>query len=380
MTAQAGTAQAVRLEADSKSGGKFYTIFLVPAGQDAYLVNVEYGAIGDVVRTATKTKQPVPLARAQAIFEQLQSDKIHGDSHYKVISTAEMKPALEPVKKPVTRQVGEAPVCYPVRLLNDIDEADKARLIHDSDWWVQIKHDGDRVQLHFRSAGKNDYPSIHLFSGRSARVRPVPAALKKSLEELRPTQFVIDGELVGETIHAFDLLFVDGKDLREEPYESRHKMLRKIVLTPEIKVVQGAQTCTDKARLIQDARDQHAEGVVFVKKSAPYKAGRPSRGGDNLRWKFTASASVIVTANNTANGKESITFSLFDGTEIGSCSIIGKKVPEVGQIIEVEYLYCQGSLVQARLKGVREDVSPEECTRKQLRFKDGIDPLKGKKK
>jgi len=44
-------------------------------------------------------------------------------------------------------------------------------------------------------------------------------------------------------------------------------------------------------------------------------------------------------------------------------------------VVEIEYLYCQSALVQAVFKGIRTDVLPEACTRGQLQFKDGVDPL-----
>ena len=65
---------------------------------------------------------------------------------------------------------------------------------------------------------------------------------------------------------------------------------------------------------------------------------------------------------------------LADGTRIGNVTMIGKARPPVGTVVEVEYLYCQGALVQAVFKGLRTDVMPEACTRSQLKFKDGVDP------
>jgi hypothetical protein len=71
---------------------------------------------------------------------------------------------------------------------------------------------------------------------------------------------------------------------------------------------------------------------------------------------------------------------LYDGTRIGSVTMIGKVRPPVGTVVEIEYLYCYTALVQATFKGVRTDVKPEACTRAQLKFRDGIDPLKGTKR
>jgi hypothetical protein len=60
--------------------------------------------------------------------------------------------------------------------------------------------------------------------------------------------------------------------------------------------------------------------------------------------------------------------------EIGTCSIIGKAVPVVGEIVEVRYLYATDAprLYQARLLGRRDDVGLEACLLSQLRFKQGV--------
>ena len=52
--------------------------------------------------------------------------------------------------------------------------------------------------------------------------------------------------------------------------------------------------------------------------------------------------------------------------------MIGKQIPEIGQVVEVAYLYVESKLVQPRLKGIRHDVPVKACNRRQLKFKRGF--------
>lgn len=387
--------KSLRLEAASASGCKFYLIEINEA-TGGYTVDFNYGAVGGSVKAGTKTPKPVPLDQAEKIFDTLRTQKEHGDSHYRAVQDTVLG-VVQPMAgtiipepggfritqthDPLTGQPwapGEGPnrpACIPPRLLNDVDHDAILNLTKLDNWWVQIKHDGDRVQLHSKGG------EVTLFSGRSAKLRACPQAIVDCMAAHRLTT-IIDGELVGDTLWAFDLLGTDGVDWTPLPYWERYGFLSAIVQAigcPTIKLVESAGSEPDKAALILNAKETHAEGVCFLNKNAAYKAGRPNRGGDNLRWKFKASASVIVHSHNEERGKKSISVRLFGETEpIGTCSVIGKTAHPVGSVVEVEYLYAMGSLVQCVLKGPRHDIPHEACTRAQLRFKGGIDPSKGK--
>jgi ATP-dependent DNA ligase len=258
--------------------------------------------------------------------------------------------------------------CLPSRLLKDIEPMYILAYTANDDWWVQLKHDGDRVQLHV-TAGR-----VTLFSGRSEKVRRLPASIAQV--NFPANDLVLDGELVGDTLWLFDVLRGSSPgtgivDLRELPYEVRQAGLKVIVETincPSLRLVETARTGAEKIALIMQAKADSAEGVVFIDRNAPYQAGRS--GG--LRWKFKASASLIVSRHHPE--KKSIDVALFGGTRIGSVTMTGRDRPPVGSVVEVEYLYCHTSLVQPVFKCVRPDVRPAECTRAQLKFRDGIDP------
>jgi bifunctional non-homologous end joining protein LigD len=117
--------------------------------------------------------------------------------------------------------------------------------------------------------------------------------------------------------------------------------------------------------------NESAEGVVFKHKDAPYSSGRPASGGSQLKYKFVEAASVLVTA---INAQRSVGLGFFDrpGT-VGNVTVPpNHKVPAIGAVVEVRYLYAMpGSLalIQPVYLGERDDISPSECLSSQLKFR-----------
>jgi len=128
-----------------------------------------------------------------------------------------------------------------------------------------------------------------------------------------------------------------------------------------------------KRRMFEMWKEEGQEGVVFKRIDASYVPGRPNSGGDQYKFKFVETASVVVTAKN---GKRSVRMGLYDGERLvsaGNVTIpVGQEIPEVGQIVEVRYLYAfpeSGALFQPVYLGVRDDIEEIECTVAQLKFK-----------
>ncbi len=127
--------------------------------------------------------------------------------------------------------------------------------------------------------------------------------------------------------------------------------------------------------MLEQLRQQKREGIVFKRLAAPSVARRPNSGGNQLKFKFTATASCIVAASN--GSKRSVRLELVNGTkrvEVGNVTIAPRtRVPEVGEIVEIRYLYAYpgGSLYQPVFLGVRDDVGVEGCVVGQLKFKGG---------
>src|SRR5205814_3595210 len=92
------------------------------------------------------------------------------------------------------------------QLLNPIDESEATRLIDDPAFCLQEKLDGRRLLLERRGEEINGINRLGLFVGVP---EPIAAAARKL-----PADCVLDGEAVGDTLHVFDLLRVDGPSIQ----------------------------------------------------------------------------------------------------------------------------------------------------------------------
>jgi bifunctional non-homologous end joining protein LigD len=180
--------------------------------------------------------------------------------------------------------------------------------------------------------------------------------------------------------YAFDLLELNGRNLRQERYLSRLASLRHLIGEDNesiLRLVFTAGGSTAKRLLMDDLRRQNREGAVFKHAEAKYSPGRPASGGDQLKLKFTTSASCIVAGVN--GGKRSVALELRDGkitVAVGNVTIpANQSIPRAGDIIEIRYLYAfqGGSLYQPVYLGVRDDIAADACTISQLKFKSEIE-------
>jgi bifunctional non-homologous end joining protein LigD len=168
-------------------------------------------------------------------------------------------------------------------------------------WTFEIKYDGYRllacragsdVRLYTRSA--NDW--THRFE-----------EIKKAVSELPVDECVIDGEVcafdeVGRSslsalqqwlagqkgrAHvacvAFDLLWLDGRDLRAEPVEARRELLERLLEGhgPILSFSRSADG--EPAKLVQVVKDAGLEGLIAKRRGSRYPAGRTS---DWLKLRF----------------------------------------------------------------------------------------------
>jgi bifunctional non-homologous end joining protein LigD len=188
--------------------------------------------------------------------------------------------------------------------------------------------------------------------------------------------FLLDGEAVGDQLLVFDLLGMDDADLRPKPYLERHLRLLHLLGTWErrhIQLVPTACVDTEKAVRFEELKASGREGVVFKQIDQPYTVGRPASGGPALKFKFHETASFVVSR---INAKRSVSLMLFEGDKVrpaGNVTIpANHEIPEVGKVVEIRYLYGirqSGSIYQPVFLGVRDDLSSEECTVDQLKWK-----------
>jgi bifunctional non-homologous end joining protein LigD len=156
------------------------------------------------------------------------------------------------------------------------------------DWIHEIKHDGFRIMARRDAAGVrlitrkgNDLTRRFPFIAMAVAALPVPSCL-------------IDGEAIvsdddgvaifnrirghgtlPSAIHcAFDLLEVDGRDLRREPLETRKQALAKLLRGAHSSLVINNYYEAEGAIVVREACRLGCEGIVSKRLGSPYRSGR----------------------------------------------------------------------------------------------------------
>jgi DNA ligase-1 len=235
---------------------------------------------------------------------------------------------------------------YPFFLASPL-EADPADLGPVSDWLAEWKWDGIRAQV-VRRGGECFVWSRgeELMEGRFPEIEAAALAL--------PDGCVIDGELLawadgapldfsvlqkrigrkapGRTIlqkapvwlMAYDLLELDGVDLRETPLDERRAHLAallegldRVLLSPTV----GAGDWATLARLReQESRGRGTEGLMLKRRASTYQTGR--RRGDWWKWKVDPiTVDAVLIYAQAGHGRRSnlftdYTFAVWDGDDL----------------------------------------------------------------
>lgn len=350
--------QSVSLFYREGSSDKVYHASIESKGS-GFVVNFAYGRRGNALTTGTKTSSPVDLPSAQKIFDKLVKEKTA--KGYTEDSAG--KPAIGSVVIPNDSGIR-------CQLLSPIEEDQALKLITDDDYIAQEKHDGRRLLIQ-KKAG----------SLTGINKKGLSVSLHPDLQSLidASVDFVVDGEDMGDgVVFVFDILEMDGSNLRGLPFRERVEVLSKLINDHGVGLIQSihAGNSIEKRKLYDRLIAEGKEGIVFKFKDAPYTPGRPASGGSQLKYKFYETASFIV---HSINGKRSVAIGLYgengEFVEAGNVTIPpNHEVPNTGDVVEVRYLYAykeSGSVYQPVYLGKREDVDKEECVVAQLKYKAG---------
>ena len=310
------TMEQITLYFRQGSSDKIYQA-AIEAKDGGYVVDFAYGRRGTTLQTGTKTQCPVNYDAAKAIFDKLVREK-----------TAK---GYTPGENGTPYQHGDkrASGILP-QLLNAIDEEELEVLLDDRLHVMQEKHDGRRLMLQKAGDTVTGINKLGLVAG-------FPAIIAEEFQ-VAEQDFTIDGEIVGEEYHAFDLLALDGDDLRGRIYRERYLHLMNLLASfnhLHIDLVESAYLPRQKRDMLERLKAANREGVVFKRHDAIYTAGRPNSGGPQLKFKFVDTASFIVIK---VNGKRSVSLMVFDGDKVvpvGNVTIPpNHEIPGVGAVVE----------------------------------------------
>lgn len=362
------TEEKISLYKKDERSDKEYHVQLV---QEADLWSVKYqnGKRGGTLASGLKTPQPVAYAVAKKKYGAVVKEKL-GDGYTPgKAGTAFVGGDLE------KRFTGIVP-----HLLNPINESEVEQYLLDPNWVMQEKKDGHR-----RLAKKDAQEVVGI--NRKGLVTGLPETVLDALKLLAERHscfksIILDGELMGDEFAIFDVLEVDGANLRDNSLESRLQLLDSIGETladakvPKVYVVPTARTEAQKRALHAKLKAAKAEGAVYKEAHAPYVAGRPSSGGTQVKEVWRKNATCIVEKLHAT--KRSVHVALLDAkgdmVSVGKCTIpANQAIPAVGVLVEINYLYAfpGGSLFQPLYKGLRDDIERDACTLTQLHYKAG---------
>lgn len=347
----------IELEFREGSSDKVYRAAIEEA-DGGFIVNFAFGRRGTTLNTGTKTTQPVTYEEASGIYEKLVLSKTA--KGYKPVAGAQTGAGIgTSVTERESRDTGLRP-----QLLNPITEEDAEQYLANNDWCAQEKFDGRRMLLRKSGTGV-------VATNRDGLSIGFSNALATQLSGMDGS-FVIDGESVGETFYAFDLLENEAGDLRAAPYQVRLEALQTQFGKPGGSIV-VARTAMggSKRTLLADLKSTDKEGIVFKDLRANWSAGRPANGGSALKCKFWATCSCVVMK---INARRSVEIAL-GGKSAGNVTIPpNQHIPAIGQVVEIRYLYVTGvggALYQPIYLGERDDVRAEDCTveRQLIKYK-----------
>lgn len=249
--------------------------------------------------------------------------------------------------------------------------------IKDDRWVMEQKLDGNRLLV--MSPGADMPPTLITRNG-SIYSKKIPAGLRdfRFPEGVGAGEFVLDGELVGDTFYIFDLPICAATN------PDTRLSVRRMVLedtfrfwangNPALKLVPQAKTAEEKIKLASRALGECFEGLLLKLKDAPYRSG--GRTEEWLKVKFVSTADCIVAGVRT-DGKDSVDLALIEDGKpraVGRASLIGKEkggLVNVGDVLEVRYLYtgAGGRLYQPTILRKRDpnEKAAHECTTDQLK-------------
>jgi bifunctional non-homologous end joining protein LigD len=364
------TIKSVSLFYRAGSSDKQYNASIVEVSEGTYRVEFAFGRRGETLKAGTKTQTPVTMAEAEKIYTKLLAEKqakgySPGEDGTPYVGGAEE-----------TRVTGIAP-----QLLNAVDEETAADLLGDPAYATQEKMDGRRLIVRARPGQET------IGINRKGLTCGLPEPISDTLCGLATRldrELLIDGEAVGDTFFAFDLLQEGKQDHRSTQYRWRYAGLELLGPQPPVIIAPIATDMSGKAAMFANLKAAGKEGIVFKRLAAPYTPGRPASGGDQFKFKFVSTVTCVVAG---INAKRSISISVLEtlpfgstdkgkplGTsrvavDVGNCTIPpNKEIPKVGDLVEIRYLYFHrgGSLYQPFYIGQRDD----------LDFPDSIGDLK----
>jgi bifunctional non-homologous end joining protein LigD len=356
--------ETIELYFQQGSSDKVYHLQLESV-EGQWSVNAQWGRRGSALQSDTKVSS-VAYEEAKRVYDRIIREKT--GKGYRIAQAATHGATTISVGLPSKEHSGHVP-----ELLTPIEEPEALQLVQDASWWFQQKFDGRRLAVQKKDG---EYSGIN----KLGQLIPIDTRLTKCLESVQAQTFLVDGEITDSRFHLWDLLDIDGTDLRIQPYEIRYARLGLVFrgVDEALRVCETAMTPKAKRSFVKAMHESRAEGFVCKNRNSAYAGGRA---GQHFKYKFVTTSSFIVgpkPAAKAADEHRSIALYLLEENRQRFMGTVGVPeryaIPREGQIVEIRYLYCHpgadGKLIQAKYFGkIRNDVAIGDCSASQLKLK-----------
>jgi DNA ligase D-like protein (predicted ligase) len=195
-------------------------------------------------------------------------------------------------------------------------------------WRYELKLDG------FRAIGRKSGRGAQLWSrNQKDFTRRFPTVVR-GVSEL-PNDTIIDGEIVALdedgkpsfnllqgfgspqaiVLYAFDLLMLDGKDVRLWPLDERREQLREII-RPLPDTIRYSETFNvPLSELVQAIQRHQLEGIIAKRAGSQYRSGE--RSGDWIKWRANRGQEFVI-GGYLPNGNvlDAILVGYYEGREL----------------------------------------------------------------
>ncbi len=210
------------------------------------------------------------------------------------------------------------------------------------DFFYEIKFDGWRALALFGDS------SVKIVSRNRKDMTSQFPDLAHSLQALHLADSIIDGEIValdssgrasfqrlqaslssGEDAalfyYAFDLLRLEGKDLRERPIEVRKELLQEVIPATGDAVRFSDSLGSNYGRLSRQARTLDLEGLIGKRVGSAYESGR--RSGAWIKLKIVHEQEFVIAGYTDPAGSRtgfgSVLLGYYDGRNLVSAGKVG---------------------------------------------------------
>jgi len=189
------------------------------------------------------------------------------------------------------------------------------------EWIFERKLDGIRM-LAFKKGAE-----VHLFSRNRLSLDSSYPAVVEAIAALPHDELILDGEatagwerMEGADFHVFDVLWIDGRDLRSRPLLERREHLAALPFRPPV----GRVASVDVEQPWDHARQEGWEGVIAKRRDSPYEHRRSPHW---LKMKCEESQELVVGGFTDPQGRRvglgALLVGYFDGDDFCFAGKIG---------------------------------------------------------